>query len=73
MIESPQTAESIGLAAKARRKALGLTLQQVADLAGVAITFVHELEHGKPTMRLSKVVDVLTVLGLELEVRDRSK
>lgn len=54
-----------------RRKRLGLTLQEVADLAEVAVTFVHQLEHGKPTVRLSKVIDVLTVLGLRIELKDR--
>lgn len=31
---------------------------------------MYELEHGKPTVRLDKVLAVLAVLGLELHVRE---
>lgn len=61
----------LGLQIRERRKQLGLTLREVADLADVAVTFVHELEHGKPTVRLSKMLDVITVLGLKIELKDR--
>ncbi len=51
-----------------RRGRLGLSQQDLADLAGVSTRFIHTLEHGKPTVRLDKVLDVLEVLGLDLEV-----
>jgi len=38
-------------------------------LAGVGLAFLYELEHGKPTVRLDRVMAVLAVLGLELHVR----
>lgn len=50
----------------ARRKALGLTQLQLADLAGVSARFIHELENGKETVRLDRVVALATALGLEL-------
>ncbi|MGK2877566.1 MAG: type II toxin-antitoxin system Y4mF family antitoxin [Solirubrobacterales bacterium] len=71
MTSTSTTTELLGNQIRARRKQLGLTLRDVADLAGVAVTFVHQLEHGKPTVRLSKVIDVLTVLGLKIELKDR--
>lgn len=55
--------------ARARREALGVSQRSVARLAGCHYVFVHDLEKGKPTLRMDKVVDVLSVLGLRLEVR----
>ena len=58
----------LGQALKARRKALGLSQVQVCDLAGVGPAFLYALEHGKPTVRMDKVLAVLSVLGLGLEL-----
>ena len=58
----------IGTEAKSRRRALGISQEELADLAGVSARFVHTLEHGKPTVRLDKVLAVFDVLGLELTI-----
>ena len=55
-------------AVQRRRRALGLRQVDVADLAGCSARFVHTLEHGKASLRLDKVLDVLEVLGLALFV-----
>ena len=62
---------ALAAAVRARRKALGLTQQDVADLGGLSAKFVRDLEGGKPTVRLDKLRDVLTVLGLELTAQVR--
>ena len=49
-----------------RRKSLRLSQQELADLAGCSTRFIHALEHGKRTVRLDKLLDVLEVLGMEL-------
>lgn len=54
---------------RGRRRALELTQLDVADLAGVGVRFVHELERGDTGVRLDKLLAVLEVLGLVLEVR----
>ncbi|HRQ10769.1 MAG TPA: helix-turn-helix transcriptional regulator [Trueperaceae bacterium] len=51
---------------RARRKALRLTQQDLADLAGVSPRFIHDLESGKPTVQLDRLLAVATALGLEL-------
>jgi transcriptional regulator with XRE-family HTH domain len=57
----------LGLFVAARRKALGLTLRQVADLAGVSVPFVHDIEHGRrSTERFEEFADALQVPVLEL-------
>ena len=56
---------------RARRKDLGLTQVEVAELAGVSERFVMELEQGKPTVRLDKLTAVLGAMGLTLRVEVR--
>lgn len=53
-----------------RREQLDLRQEELADLAGCSPRFVHELENGKQTIRLDKLVDVLGALGLHLLVAD---
>lgn len=57
---------------KETRKRLGLDQQTTADLAGVSVRFLRELEHGKPTVQLQQLVAVADVLGLDLILRPRS-
>jgi y4mF family transcriptional regulator len=51
---------------RARRRALGLAQEDVADLSGASVRFIRNLEHGKTTVRLDKLMAVLEVLGMEL-------
>lgn len=62
--------QRLGTAVLARRRALQLSQAELAALAGVGLAFLYELEHGKATLRIDKVLAVLAVLGLELHVRD---
>ncbi|RKO22820.1 transcriptional regulator [Pseudarthrobacter phenanthrenivorans] len=57
---------------RARRKALRLTQQDLAQLAGVSERFVRFVEQGKPSVQLDSLVAVLGTLGLELQVATRS-
>jgi y4mF family transcriptional regulator len=64
--QDPQTfdrAHDLGHLVTARRKALGLRQEDLADLAGVSHRFVQALEAGKETVRLDKVLAVLDALG----------
>ena len=62
----------LGIAVRARRRELGLRQRDLADLAACSERFVHMLEHGKPTVQLAKLLDVLEVLGLGLTLRPGS-
>jgi HTH-type transcriptional regulator / antitoxin HipB len=66
---APGALETLGTAVRTQRKALDVTQKQLAELAGVGVAFIYDLEHGKPTVRLDKVLDVFRALGLEFEVR----
>jgi y4mF family transcriptional regulator len=54
---------------RARRKDLGLTQLELAELAEVSPRFVFDLENGKPTVSLDRVLLVTKTLGLKLDLR----
>ena len=51
------------------RKGQALTQEDVSGLAGFGNRFIIDLERGKETVQMQKVIDVLGLLGLELVVR----
>ena len=51
---------------------LGYTQQEVADYSGVGITFVSQLERGKPTAELGKALRVMQTLGIDFFAEPRS-
>ena len=56
----------ISATVKERRKALGITQQELAQKAGVGLRFIRELEQGKSTVQVAKVNQVLFMFGLGL-------
>lgn len=50
------------------RKEYKLTQEELAYKSGVGLRFVRELEQGKPTVRLDKVNQVLSLFDMELGV-----
>jgi y4mF family transcriptional regulator len=62
------TAEEIGFVVRQARLAQGLRQDQLAAAAGVGLRFLVELERGKPSVRLAKVLAVLDALGCRLQV-----
>jgi HTH-type transcriptional regulator/antitoxin HipB len=57
---------SLGRALRERRKKLGLTQLDAAELADVSVRFVHDCEAGKATVQLDRVQALATALGLSL-------
>ena len=53
------------------RTSQNLTQADILGLANTGNRFIVELESGKPTVQLQKVLDVLDVLGLELIVQKK--
>ncbi len=51
------------------RKQIGLTQQELAELAGVGKNMVYELESGKQGVRLQNLLKILHVLNIELDFR----
>jgi len=48
---------------KTRRKQLGVTQEEFAEKAGVALTVIRKIEQGKENLSLSKVNQVLMLFG----------
>ncbi len=66
------SAADLGQAVREQRQAL--RLRQI-DLAGIGNTgnrLIVDIEKGKPTVQLQKVLDVLDLLGLEVVVRQKT-
>lgn len=63
--------EDLGLLVRRAREKRGLSQQRFADLAGVGRRFVSELENGKATLELGKVLKVAHAVGLSLVARSR--
>ena len=64
--------EALPANVRARRAALGLSQQDLADLAGVSERFVRFVEQGKPSIQLDSLLAVLNTLGLELRLATRT-
>ncbi|MDD3849949.1 MAG: helix-turn-helix transcriptional regulator [Smithellaceae bacterium] len=71
MKDKAVTAANIGAAIRKKRKEDGLTLADAAALCGVGYRFLSDLENGKPTVQMGKVLQVLTALGLDLYIASR--
>ena len=51
---------------KEKRKANGLTQQDLALKSGLGLRLVREIEQGKTSMRMDKVNQLLALFGMEL-------
>jgi HTH-type transcriptional regulator / antitoxin HipB len=64
-----RTSAELGVLVRARRKRLALKQLDIAGLGNTGNRFIVELERGKSTVQLQKVLDVMDLLGLEVIVR----
>ena len=62
----------LGALVREQRKRLALKQLDIAGLGNTGNRFIVDLESGKPTVRLQKVLDVMDLLGLELVVRPKA-
>lgn len=67
-----EPSHSIADTLRARRKQLGLTQQDAAELAGVSVRFVHDCETGKASVQLDRVQALTAALGLTLTLTLRN-
>lgn len=58
----------IGQFIRDTRKSLGINQQKLADISGVGINFISQIEKGKETVRLDTTNKVLNTLGYRLTV-----
>ena len=63
-----RTTEQLGAAIRTRRKQLNITQKDLALTCGTGLRFIIDLEKGKPTCHIGKMLAVLQALGMPIEV-----
>jgi y4mF family transcriptional regulator len=62
------TPQQIGQLVKRARKKLGVTQKDLALTSGTGLRFIIELEQGKVTCQIGKVLTVLHTLGITVQL-----
>lgn len=62
-----ETTLDIGRQVKRQRKQLGMNQAELAMVSGTGVRFISDLENGKETCEVGKVLKVLASLGLKIE------
>jgi HTH-type transcriptional regulator/antitoxin HipB len=60
------TSQDIGKLVRETRKGLGVTQKALALTSGTGLRFIIELERGKETAEIGKVLTILQTLGIQL-------
>ena len=72
-MEDAKTVQDFAHLIEETRKKHKVRQQDLADLAGVSCRFLSNLENGKATVELGKVLAVLASLGLEVKLASRDE
>lgn len=63
------TCESMGKTIRDLRRSQGLTQAQLAGLSNTGVRFISDLENGKETCHMGKILHVLDTLGVEIVIQ----
>lgn len=66
-----RTAADIGELVRAARRKQGISQEQLAGVAGTGVRLISDLENGKSTVQIEKVIKVIEALGLGLYALSR--
>lgn len=64
------TVKEIGLIIQKNRKSQGMTQSQLAMACGTGIRFIVDIEAGKETCQIGKVLMVLQMLGISITLNE---
>lgn len=64
-------AKTLGQEIRSRRKELNYTQAYLSEVTGLSITFISDVERGKPTAEIEKTIRLINILGLDLLVEKR--
>lgn len=67
-----QTPTDLAALIRSQREDMAITQQQLADMTMTSRKWVIDLENGKPTVELYRVLDVLATLNLELHISGKT-
>ena len=68
MMHTVSDPSALGRTVRETRHALRLTQPKLALSAGVGVRFLVDIEKGKPTAQIGKIMRVLAALGIELKL-----
>ena len=63
--------KSLGIAIRTRRRELHYTQLYLSEFTGLSVTFISDVERGKPTAELEKTLRLANTLGLDLFIEKR--
>lgn len=63
--------KELGEEIKKKRKSLGYTQTDISMRTGLSASFISEVERGKETAEIGKVLLLLSILGLNVLVEER--
>ena len=61
----------LGNVIRSRRKELKYTQGYISEITGLSVSFLSDLENGKPTAEIGKTIEVINLLGLDILVEAR--
>jgi y4mF family transcriptional regulator len=68
-----RNAAELGAEIRRRRKELGYTQAFLAEYAGISASFLSDLENGKETVQINKLMRVVSLLGMDLMIAARGE
>ncbi|KAB2752115.1 type II toxin-antitoxin system Y4mF family antitoxin [Brucella anthropi] len=68
MAKQVRTSADIGALVRSARKEQNLRQDELAGVSGVGVRFILDLEAGKPTAQIGKVLQVLQILGCSVDI-----
>ncbi len=63
--------KAIGAIIRARRKELGYTQEQIAAMSNCSPRLIGEIERGRGSVGIQRVLDLVTNLGIDIFLRKR--
>ena len=63
--------KSLGLQIKTQRKRLGYTQAYLSEFSGLSVSFISDIERGKDTAEIGKILFLANLLGMDLEINTR--
>lgn len=66
-----RSVKDLGAVIRGERRSQGMTQAELAGLADVGVTFLSQLENGKASAEVGKVLRVLTMLGIDVIAEPR--
>ena len=66
-------AKQLGKAIRQRRKELHYTQADLSDFTGFSISFISDLENGKPTAEIGKTLQLISLLGMDIKLQRRDE